>query len=65
MKPPTALLATWPAPGQRLHGAFFNDLKNSFEKLSMTKVRDAIDVQRDILCKIYAKNGASTHYDTD
>ena len=68
MKPPTALLATWHAPGQRLHGVKWNIQviqQHFFEKLSMTKISNAIDVQRNIICEIDAKNGASTRYDTD
>ena len=42
-----------------------NLLEKSWEDMPMTKVRAAIDVQRNILREVYKNKGGITRYDVD
>ena len=46
-------------------GGFINDINESWANMPLSKIRAAIDVQRDILQEIHRAKGACTKYDTD
>ena len=49
-------------PSRRTTGGFINDVKSSFENLSQSKIRNAIDLQPKVIQAIVEANGGHTKY---
>ena len=49
-------------PSQRTNGGFVNDVVSSWEEMKIEHIRNAIDIQKEVMLEIIEKQGGPTTF---